>query len=111
MSYDDDMTWEALSGRCGAGVRDLIGGLKRGEAHYDKWQSVRVKDGVSRTNAQIATDLSRPAGHPKGELVVTETMIANMDAAYARMLHVEKFARNDPDTLAGDSYFAWVKFY
>jgi hypothetical protein len=94
MTYNADKTWIELSGAAGTMARSLIQVVDLGLNEYNEWQSFRA----GRTNAQIATALSR-----------TETEIAELDACYAAFLTAHN-ALNNVAITQGDYYYSLRKF-
>lgn len=93
-TYNGDLTWEDNSNRAGRAARGLLAALSTGVELYNEWQSFRG----GRTNAQIATALSR-----------TEAEIADLDSCFAACLTVHSFTNNGAEP-QGDYDFALRKF-
>ena len=94
MAYNGDLTWLNVSNRGGSVARQLIDSLNRALNEYEEWQSFRA----GRTNAQIATALSR-----------TETEVAELDSCFAAGLALFNYADNATPTQS-DYFFSLRKF-
>ena len=94
MVYNNDLTWEDLSRDAQTAARAIINALREGVKQYDEWQNFRA----GRTNAQIATALSR-----------TETEVGEMDSCFAAMLAINNYADNGTPSQS-DYYFSLRKF-
>ena len=95
MTYNADKTWDDLSATASSGSADMINVLYSGENLYQEWLSFSA----GRTNAQIATALSR-----------TETEVAEMGAAFAAFKEIYDFANNVASPSPGDRFFSMRKF-
>ena len=95
MPYDGDVTWNNVAGRAEQYARAMIKLLNEAKEEYTNWQTFRD----SRTNAQIATALSK-----------TETEIADLDACYAVFADLHGFADNDPSPTQQDRLYALRRF-
>lgn len=94
MAYNDDLTWDDVANKAGSRGNDLISALLQGQREYDEWQSFRA----GRTNAQIATALSR-----------TETEVAELDSCYSAFKALNDYANNQTPSQS-DYYFSMRKF-
>lgn len=90
MSYNQDKTWDQISGSAGNYARTLINDLYAGLREYNEWQSVFADLGGS--NAAVAASLG-----------VTETAVAELNACYAALLALYNYANNQ--TPAQSDYF------
>ncbi len=94
MTYNADKTWNDVSFLAGNIASSIIGILMNGNNAYLEWQSFRA----GRTNAQIATDLSR-----------TETEIAELDSCFSAFLALHNYANNQTP-FQSDYYYSMRKF-
>ena len=94
MAYNADLTWGDLSYKAGQQAQNTIATLNESLNQYNEWQSFRA----GRTNAQIATALSR-----------TESEVAEMDACFAALKELYDYANNLTPS-QGDRFYSMRKF-
>jgi hypothetical protein len=93
MTYNADLTWSDLAITAGRAGKQLSTSLREALAEYDEWQSFRA----GRTNAQIATALSR-----------TESEVADLDACFAAFKELYDYSSDySPRLKAGASTALW----
>lgn len=96
MSYNDDLTWDALSRDAQNAGRQLKTALLGGLEAYNEWQSYRA----GRTNADIATALGAP---------VTEAWVVDLDSAFSAGKELYDYADNQTPS-QGDRLYSIRKF-
>lgn len=84
MTYNGDQTWTSLAGAASASAETLKEALIHGKDAYDEWQSFRA----GRNNTMIAATLTT------AERIVTEGMVAEMDACFGALKELHDAANN-----------------